>query len=296
VSAVAYASSGGPDGTVLALTGEHTFGGNAFVGIGAFYSRDLGATWIRSEGAPDGTLGFALEVDPTNPDVVYAATGNGLWRSTDAGESYTDVVLPTGDCAGSYDDDVCNFANFVTDVVVKEPGGVGADTEGGTVVAAVGWRAGTAENPDGTIQSAANGIYRSATGEPGSFERLEGLDAAVGGHDRVGRIELGPAVGPEQDHDYLYGIVEDAVLFNNGFPVVDVPEENPNPLGSQPTVFNGVYVSADFGETWTLLADDNEVSSPPASSPGTTRGSTPTRPGRSAARRHGCCSGSRKCG
>lgn len=260
-SAVAYSSAGGPDGTIIVLTGEHTFGSGAYTGIGSFYSRDLGRTWTRSEGTPGGALGFALEVDPADPKIVYAATGKGLWRSSDAGETFKDVSLPTGKCAGEYNDDGCLFSNMVTDVVVKAPKGTGADTEGRDVVAVVGWRAGTAEDPDGFVQSPKNGVYRSPTGAPGSFEFVDTLSTAAGGQERLGRIELGPAVGPDQDHDYLYAIVEDAVLFNGGFRSIDIPEEDPDPLDSgNPTVLNGVYVSSDFGATWIQLANDNEMS------------------------------------
>ncbi|HUG83613.1 MAG TPA: hypothetical protein VMM13_03565, partial [Euzebya sp.] len=106
-SAVSWTPNGGPDGTVVVLTGEHTFGGASFTGLGAFWSTDLGATWTRAEGAPDGTLGFAIEVDPTDPDVVYAATGRGLWRSADAGRTYVDVELPVGTCHGDYNTYTC---------------------------------------------------------------------------------------------------------------------------------------------------------------------------------------------
>ena len=256
-SAVAYSPAGGPQGTVHVLTGEHTFGGSAYTGIGVFYSNDLGETWTRAQGVPDGALGFAIEVDPANPDRVYAATSKGLRRSTDGGKTYTDVVLPTGDCAGKYEPNKCNFANMVTDVVVQTPGGA-TEVEPGTVVAAVGWRAGMKENEGRGIQSPNNGIYRSANGAPGSFERLDGLDSTAGGKERLGRIELGPAIGEEQNHNYLYAIIEDAVLFNGGSSVDPLP--GGGALGANPTVFNGVYVSSNFGTTWSKLADDQEMS------------------------------------
>ena len=256
-SAVAYTPEGGPQGTVHVLTGEHTFGGSAYTGIGAFYSLDLGKTWTRASGVPDGALGFAIEVDPANPQRVYAATSKGLRRSTDGGRTYTDVVLPTGDCAGTYEPDKCNFANMVTDVVIQTPGG-STEVEGGTVVAAVGWRAGMKENEGRGVQSPNNGIYRSENGAPGSFERLDGLDGVAGGKERLGRIELGPARGEAQDHNYLYAIIEDAVLFNGGAQIEPLPDGGVT--GANPTVFNGVYVSDDFGASWTQLADDQEMS------------------------------------
>lgn len=260
-SAVSWSPSGGPDGTVVVLTGEHTFGGSAFTGLGAFWSDDLGATWQRADGPPEGTLSFAIEVDPTNPDIVYAATGRGLWRSTDAGRTYVDVTLPVGTCEGDYNIETCNFAHFVTDVVVKAPGGVGADTEGGDVMAVVGYRAGMLEDVSGGfIHSEGNGVYVSESGAPGTFARTTGLDDAAGGAERLGRMELGPAIGAEQDHDIVYAIVEDAVLFNGGRALEIIPE-GLDPTGlPTPTFLNGVYISEDFGQTWTQLADATELS------------------------------------
>ena len=260
-SAVSWTPNGGPDGTVVVLTGEHTFGGSAFTGLGAFWSDDLGETWHRAEGPPEGTLAFAIEVDPSNPDIVYAATGRGLWRSVDAGRTYLDVTLPVGTCEGDYNIDTCNYAHFVTDVVVKAPGGVGADTDGGDVMAVVGYRAGMLEDiSGGFIHSEGNGVYVSESGAPGTFTRTTGLDDAAGGAERLGRMELGPAIGAEQDHDIVYAIVEDAVLFNGGRALEIIPE-NLDPTGlPTPTFLNGVYISEDFGQTWTLLADATELS------------------------------------
>ena len=261
-SGVSWTPAGGPDGTVVVITGEHTFGGSAFTGLGAFWSTDLGATWARAEGPPDGTLGFAIEVDPTDPNIVYAATGKGLWRSADAGRTYVDVELPVGTCQGDYNIETCNYAHFVTDVVVKAPGGVGEDTEGGQVLAAVGYRAGRLEDISGDfIHSEGNGVYRSDTGEAGTFERLDGLDATVGGQERLGRMEFGPAIGAEQDHDIVYAVIEDAVLFNGGFQYVPIPDgvDPTGLLSPNPTYLLGVYYSDDFGETWTELSNDDEM-------------------------------------
>ena len=53
-----------------------------------------------------------------------------------------------------------------------EGGDYSAPTPAGTVVAIVGWRAGARANSDGTIQSPANGVYRSDTGAPGTFQNV----------------------------------------------------------------------------------------------------------------------------
>jgi hypothetical protein len=269
------------NGTLLALTGDPTFGSNAFTGIGAYWSSDKGKNWHRAKGVPNGGLGFQLAVDPADPSTVYAATQMGLFRSTDAGRSYRNVKLPTGavqeggeSCAGVTDFNQrpeCALASIVTDVVVLEPGGVGTDTEEHTVVATVGWRGGNRPNAtdvdqaNESVQSPNNGVYRSASGRPGTFQKLE-MTGFVGEQKNIGRIELGPAVGADQDHDYLYAIIQDAELLNDGGVLgIDVPDTSESedivkePLGT--TVLNGIYVSADFGQSWTLMAKGTEIAS-----------------------------------
>ena len=138
-------------GTLLALTGEPTFGSSAYTGLGAYWSGNLGKTWKRSKGVPAGALGFAIAVDPKSPRKVYAATQYGLFVSTDAGRSYKNAKLPTGPCAGVTNmtrKPQCALASVVTDVVVVQPGGVNTETKAGTVVATVGWRGGQRTNPD----------------------------------------------------------------------------------------------------------------------------------------------------
>ncbi|MDX6489414.1 MAG: hypothetical protein QOK13_2029 [Gaiellaceae bacterium] len=259
VGAVGWTSANG--GTVVAVSGDPTYGSGGYTGFGAFYSTDLGTTWSKATGVPDGALGFAIETDPSNPNKVYAATGKGLFRSTDGGKTYANVKLPTGACAGVEGGGTCQLANMVTDVVVNPGGGLNTSTSAGTVVAAVGWRAGTRKNSDGSVQSPNNGLYRSATGDPGSFEKL----AAPGftQQDRIGRVQLGNATGPQQDRDFLYAIVQDAAALNGELDVVDA-NGVPDPRGSAGTVLNGIYVSKDFGTTWTLMADDNAIAKNPA--------------------------------
>jgi hypothetical protein len=291
-SAVAWTPARG--GRVLSLTGEHVQGGNTYVGLGAYWSDDLGAHWHHAAGTPDATNAGKLAVDPSNPEIVYAATGKGLFRSDDAGESFVNVALPvSADCAGVEALGPCQVANVVTDVVVQQPGGVTAVTcgaDGCPVLAAVGFRAGQFPYADGTMQSPGNGLYRSATGKAGSFTRvglLTGtLTDALGGEVpvgftpqiRIGRTELGAATGDAQDHGFVYALVQDAVLLNGGIPALDLPTDDKLPTvpidctrlpegdpqfvcstvikNFNPTTLNGVYVSPDFGDTWIRLADD----------------------------------------
>ncbi len=258
LGAVAWTSAGG--GRVLVIGGEHLHGGNTYTGTGAYWTDDLGKTWHRSTGVPSGILGFQAAVDPTNASVAYVATSKGLFRSEDAGTTYQNVNLPTGPCAGNTGDQECLLANFVTDVVVQSPDTFG--NTGGTVLAAVGYRAGNRAYPQNpaVIEGPSNGLYRSDSGLPDSFTKLAATGFAP--QFRIGRTELGTTDGPDQNHDYVYAIVQDAELMRGGAQgSIDAPDTF-NPAGTG-TVFNGIYVSDDFGETWTQMASTSQIAHNP---------------------------------
>jgi hypothetical protein len=270
--AVLWTSAGG--GTVVSASGDSVMSTGAYAGLGAYWSNDLGATWTRAEGFPDGALVFNAATDPGNPRILYIASSLGLYRSEDAGRSFTNVALPTTpECAGKVEFNTpCNLANVVSDVVIKHPGGTEGfqcSFNGCPVLAAVGWRGGRTPYPDGvTPQSPANGLYRSDTGIPGSFVRLDPApvdsltELGFTPAERIGRIEMGVASGPLQDHNYVYAMVHDAVLQAGGDLLLDGPLAS---LGGIPiaTAMNGLYVSSDFGTTWARMADSLEIGTIP---------------------------------
>ncbi|MFN2538996.1 MAG: WD40/YVTN/BNR-like repeat-containing protein [Mycobacteriales bacterium] len=251
-------------GTLVIGSGDSAFGGDSYSGLGAFWSSDHGATWHHARGVPNGTITFRVAVDPIHTNIVYQATGKGLWRSTDAGRSYTNVVLPT--TCTSLTKPTCFFANIVSDVVVRPYGGTGPNKSGGQVLAAVGWRAGTKLNAAGTPQAPRDGIYYSATGAPGTFTFMDPAATGFPLVDRAGRTALGIAYGPTQNHDYVYALVQDPSRFNKQTQVGDTPALPPTgtPVNStlNPTVLNGLYGTSDFGKHWTLMADADQMDAP----------------------------------
>jgi hypothetical protein len=260
---VEYSPAAG--GTLIVVTGDNAFGGNTYGGLGVFRSTDDGRSWKRAEGVPNGAQGFKAAVDPTNPKVIYAATGAGLFRSGDDGKKFTNVKLPTGTCRGNtFRKANCFFANVVTDVVVQAPDHFG--NKGGAVLAAVGWRDGPRPNLNGRPEAPGNGLYVSDDGRPGSFRGIDEDAAGFTPQAKVGRVELGEAVGPEQDHGYVYAIVQDAELFNSGtVGGLDVPDGGTGATAT-PTYLNGIYVSDDFGRSWTLMAGDTQLLLPTSGS------------------------------
>ncbi|MGZ4276684.1 MAG: hypothetical protein ACXVFK_08220 [Solirubrobacteraceae bacterium] len=273
VGSVAVVDTGSGE-RLLALTGDDVFGGGTtYSGLGVWSSDDDGATWRHSTGVPDAALGFRLKVDPADPANVYAATGKGLYRSTDSGLSFNRVTLHTG--CEDLADPKCFLANMVTDVAIKVPDKTGTTTPSTSpvkVVAAVGWRAGDKPSVDADHHPEApgNGIYTSDDGT--TFTRVPG-DAATGFglgqpgetgdfQSKIGRIEMGVASGDDQNHDYLYAVVQDPSGFKNGqVGSIDVPDESPKKAVTT-TYLRGIYVSPDFGQTWRLMSNATGLQSP----------------------------------
>jgi hypothetical protein len=78
---------------ILIGTGEPTFNGDRVSGVGVLKSTDGGSTWstTRLSYAAGTGHGFnSIEVNPTN-EVVLAAATDGIWRSTDQGDTWTQI-------------------------------------------------------------------------------------------------------------------------------------------------------------------------------------------------------------
>jgi len=100
-----------PDVAYVAALG-HVYGPNHERGV--FRTRDGGATWKQVLAVNDSTGAIDLSMDPNNPRILFAATwqvyrtpwslvsggrGSGLWKSTDAGDTWVRLAgegLPKG--------------------------------------------------------------------------------------------------------------------------------------------------------------------------------------------------------
>lgn len=277
VSGVAWTPASG--GSLVVLTGDNAYGGDTYAGLGVYRSNDDGASWQHADGVPDGILGFKLALDPSDPNKIYAATGDGLFRSTDGGVTFVNTNLPTGegvpdgtpDCTGKPNTAKdCFLANMVTDVVVQgADNGKTPTAKPGAVMASVGWRAGQRANDDGSMQSPSNGFYTSDTGDPGTFKKvtIDQSNQQPNGGDpitqqRLGRIAMGIANGPGQNHNVIYAVIQDAVKFNSGVTGFEVDASTGAP---QDEYLNGVWVTTDFGKTWKELEGSNTMDNDPSS-------------------------------
>mgnify|MGYP000350868799 CR=1 FL=1 len=90
-------------GIVYAGTGEASFAQRTFDGGGMFRSTNSGTTWteIGATTLPPYSRASDMAINPLNPDILYAAIPDGvradslegIWRSTDAGDTWQ-LVLP----------------------------------------------------------------------------------------------------------------------------------------------------------------------------------------------------------
>lgn len=89
VGAVAVAPSS--PGTVYLGTGEGGYAIDFIPGIGILKSTDGGATWNLPSSVIATTF-YRISVHPTNPNELVVGTREGAFRSTDGGDSWTNVI------------------------------------------------------------------------------------------------------------------------------------------------------------------------------------------------------------
>ena len=240
------------------------------VGGGVWKTTDYGNSWTNvtdGTGLSTGSMG-AVRVAPSNPEVVYAGTGSdgirsnvitgrGIYRSTDAGETWEFLGLGESGQIGGIeihpdDADVAYAAALGHPFGTNEQRGLFRTTDGGDSwekVLFVSDSVGVIdvemhpENPDvlyagawrgerkpwtiisGCAHPCGDGIWKSADGGETWEQVLTGEDMPEG---LIGKIDLGVSAA---NPDRVYALVE-----------AKPPAE-------------GLYVSDDRGETWELVND-----------------------------------------
>ena len=84
---------------LYAGTGEGNIGGDSMYGLGVLKTTNGGQTWeLKAKGTFSNDRFFRIAVHPSNSNYIFAATRSGIYRSTDAGESWSRLTydLPSG--------------------------------------------------------------------------------------------------------------------------------------------------------------------------------------------------------
>ncbi|MDO8550355.1 MAG: T9SS type A sorting domain-containing protein [Ignavibacteria bacterium] len=119
---------------IYAGTGEATYSIASYYGVGVLKSTDGGTNWIHiTNGLPQRTYISRLTVRPGNNNQLLAALGiNGLYRSTDAGISWSQLI------AGRCDDVLFSLTGDTAFAVGSGIGGLRRSTDGGAAFSAFG--------------------------------------------------------------------------------------------------------------------------------------------------------------
>lgn len=214
IGAVAVASA--DVNVVYVGTGSACIRGNVSPGDGVYKTTDAGQTWTHVGLDDVGQIG-AIQVHPSNPDIVYvAALGHafaknrdrGVFRSRDGGKTW-DRVLYLSDSTGVVD--------------------LSIDPRNPRVLFAAAWRG---ERKPWTIISGGgeSGIYRSSDGGDSWTKIAAGLPALVG--------RIGIAVSPANPRR-VYALVE-------------APDDR-----------GGLYRSDDGGMTFRFVNPDKDLQARP---------------------------------
>jgi photosystem II stability/assembly factor-like uncharacterized protein len=263
------------------------------VGGGVWKTENAGRTWfpISDGGIPVGSIG-AIAVAPSNPDVLYVGTGesdirsqhsygNGMYKSIDAGKTWTHIGLEGTRQIGRvvvdpldanrvyvaalghvYDanpergvyrstDGGSSWKKVLADA--NKPEDVGAvdiaiDPKNPRVLYASLW---ATRRPPWSVYAPTNmpgaGLYKS-TDKGDTWKRLSG---GLPDDDFVGRI--GIAVSPSNPKR-VWAVVDD---LGSG---IARPLGRPTPGASAaPTGKGGLYMSEDAGLTWKLVNNENRL-------------------------------------
>ena len=239
-------------------TGDPQISGHPRIGAGAFKSLDGGETW-SSIGLEDTRIVSRIELDPFDPNVVFAATmGNpsvpgpdrGLYRSQDAGATWEQVLF-VGDSVG------------INDVRISSVTGA---------ILATSWhRIRTSTTSD--LVSPDNQVYRSLDGGD-TWELLpspwgEGERCRIGIDESQGRFVINP-VGADLQFSNLYRSGDDGATWVAIVPEGAMPEGvlggfgwyfskvrmNPWDFGDISVLGVELWNTLDGGETWERMGPE----------------------------------------
>ena len=149
---------------LYAGTGEGFYNADAIEGNGIMKTTDKGATWIQlATTAADPHFSYVnrLAIDPTDENIVVAATNSGIYKTTDGGTTWSEVYTP-----GRIQDMRANPENFNTLFATTTQGVIRSFDAGSTWVLPSKAKFGGGRIEIATSKSDTNRLYASVNSTP----------------------------------------------------------------------------------------------------------------------------------
>jgi len=234
-------------------TGEGSFNIDAVEGVGVLKSTDGGATWTQTGLSwllSQGQAVNEMVIDPANPNVLVAATRDGVYRTDNAGTTWSRTLAAAGSWMDAKDLVIDPSNPNILFVAAGYPWGSGNNGIYKSTDNGVTWTKLTAGLPGGAAMgrvslaiSAANPntVYAGVAHTINSGASLSGIYRTTNGGDTWTRQSNSP------NHYSAQG------WYNN---VIAVDPANPN------LVYSGgmnIYKSADGGATWATITNGIHV-------------------------------------
>jgi hypothetical protein len=268
-------------------------------------SADRGASWEKADlpfklggNMPGRGMGERLAVDPHDNDVLYlgAPSGNGLWRSTDAGVTWAEVTAFPN--PGNYAQDPSDASGYASDnqgivwvTFDESTGSAGAPTK--TVYV------GVADKENAVYRSTdAGATWQRVAGQPTGYLAHKGVLDAENGYLYLAYSDTGGPYDGGKGRLYRYAtatgtwtdispVAEADTSY--GFSGLTVDRQNPGTVMA--TAYSSwwpdtqIFRSRDSGATWTQAWNytsypdrENRYTMDVSSSPWLTWGANPTPP------------------
>lgn len=236
-------------GRVRSVVAHPTDGNTVWIGAadgGVWKSSDRGENWVPLMDDANAISMGALAVDPRNPDILYAGTGEmssnvdsytgaGIMKTTNGGGTWRPVGLTN---VGAFSRIIVHpgNSNLVFAGATKNNGGFYRSTDGGntwsrTFEEAVSDVTVDPQNQNRVwIGTMANGVYRSDDG--GQTFTEKNFDLGLPGYDKA-RISVQCA---PSSPNILYALVYET-----------------SGSGNNQSHFSRIFKSTDAGDTWTIV-------------------------------------------
>ncbi|GAA2256661.1 xyloglucanase [Streptomyces atrovirens] len=301
---VSLASDSADPDRVYAAVGTYTNDWDPANGA-VLRSTDRGASWRKAElpfklggNMPGRGMGERLAVDPHDNDVLYlgAPSGHGLWRSTDAGATWSEVTAFPN--PGNYAQDPSDTSGYASDnqgitwvTFDESTGGAGTATE--TIYV------GVADKENAVYRSTdAGATWQRIAGQPTGYLAHKGVLDAENGYLYLAYSDTGGPYDGGKGRLYRYATatgtwtdispVAEADTYY-GFSGLTVDRQNPGTVMA--TAYSSwwpdtqIFRSTDSGGTWTQAWSytsypnrENRYTMDVSSSPWLTWGANPSPP------------------